>query len=268
VFPDHTAMAHELNIDEVTKLLRQLLAAMPEKPVVVEGLSQGKAKRLRDELETLIARLRLFAERLDPIRRPDFVFDPSNPEFVGQLIGRTLIEQPRSPLSNLPKFYGSGVYAIYYRGPFPAYKPIKGNETPIYVGKADPPTPDAKTVVEQGPKLCTRLGEHAKSIRAAVSTLSIDDFDCRFLVVQSGWQRSAEDYLIHRFHPLWNQGLCYGFGKHGDDPGTRSNSRSPWDTIHPGRGWATKAGNKPNPLSIEQIMEQIAQHYHAHPPKV
>jgi len=261
IFHDHTAMTSQLNIDETRKLLRLLLEAIPENPPAVEDLTTSRVKRLRGEVETLIGRLQQFAERLDPIRRPDFVFDPSNPQLVGQLIGRTLIEQPHHPLDKLPKFYGSGVYAIYYRGPFDAYKPIKTMKMPIYVGKADPPTPDAKTVMDQGPKLCTRLGEHAKSIRAAISTLRIEDFVCRYLVVRSGWQTSAEDYLIHRFQPIWNQDICYGFGKHGDDPKTRANTRSPWDTLHPGRSWATREGNKPNPYSPDEIKQQIAEHY-------
>ncbi|MCL2649119.1 MAG: Eco29kI family restriction endonuclease [Phycisphaerales bacterium] len=261
-------MTNQLNIEKIGKLLQLLLEAIPDKLPAKEDLTTSRAKRLRGEVETLIAKLQQFAERLDPIRRPDFVFDPSNPEFVGQLIGRTLIEQPRHSLDELPKFYGSGVYAIYYRGAFAAYKPIKATETPIYVGKADPPTPDAKTVMDQGPKLCTRLKEHAKSIRAATSTLRIEDFYCRYLVVQSGWQKSAEDYLIHRFHPIWNQSICYGFGKHGDAPGTRANTRSPWDTLHPGRDWATRTGNKPNPCSPKEIMDLVAEHYRKHSRRV
>lgn len=260
-------MSNEINTLELAKLLAELLKAVPESPGVIGGLSASKAKRLRNELESVIVRLRILADRLDPIRRPDFIFDPSNPEFIGQLIGRTLLEQQRNPLGNLQKFYGSGVYAIYYRGPFSAYRPIRSKEIPVYVGKADPPTPDAKTVVEQGPKLWGRLAEHAKSIRAARTTLDISEFDCRFLVVQSGWQRSAEDYLIHQFHPIWNQSICYGFGKHGDDPKTRSNTRSPWDTLHPGRTWATRDGNRPNAIPAAQIAVQIAEHFRKHVPQ-
>ena len=53
-------------------------------------------------------------------------------------------------------------------------------------------------------------------------------------------QNGAENYLIDLFKPIWNSeiGICYGFGKHGDDPGTRKNLRSPWDSLHPGRDWA------------------------------
>ena len=264
-------MPDEFNIDEVGKLLRMLLDALPERPGVVDGVSTQRAKRLRGEIETLLSRLRLLAEGLDPIRRPEFIFDLSDPKHVGEIIANTLVQQPRVAMGNLPKFYGSGVYAIYYNGAFPAYRPIKGKETPIYVGKADPPTPDAKTVVDQGTRLWGRLKDHAKSIRVAQEApqgnLKLDDFNYRFLVVQSGWQKSAEDRLIHRFHPIWNEAICYGFGKHGDSPDTRKNTRSPWDTLHSGRAWATREGNKPNPLSPDQIISRIAAHYGKYPPQ-
>jgi hypothetical protein len=254
-------------VDDLFKLISELLRALSETPARLDPASRS-AKRLRGSVEQLIPRLRELEDHLDPIERPDFVFDPSNPKILGKLIGQTLIERERKPLQSVPKFYGSGVYALYYRGGFEAYAPIRGTETPIYVGKADPRTPDAKSYVEQGPKLSARLAEHAKSIRAASTTLKVEDFECRFLVVQSGWQRSAEDYLLNLFTPIWNQKkICYGFGKHGDDPDTRRNTRSPWDTLHPGRRWATRPGNKPNPLSIEKIMERIAEHYRQYPPQ-
>ena len=163
------------------------------------------------------------------------------------------------------EFYGSGVYALYYNGKHPAYRQIVRKNTPIYVGKADPPTPLATRPVDQGPKLAIRLGEHAKSIRVA-ENLRIEDFDCRFLVVKSGLQKAAEDFLLNYFKPVWNQPLCKGFGKHGDDPKTRSNARSEWDTLHPGRRWATHTGNTPNSKTPDQIIAEIAGHFERHPP--
>ncbi len=219
-----------------------------------------------DEIGRAIVRLERLRESIDPIRLPDFIFDPSNPKFVGELVGKTLVEQPSQPLAALHRFYGSGVYAICYTGNFPPYHPIVGRKTPIYVGKADPPTPEAGNAKEQGTKLWARLAEHTKSIRSA-KNLDVNDFQCRYLVVQSGWQRSAEDYLIHRFSQIWNQPTCFGFGKHGDAPTTRVNTRSPWDTLHPGRPWATREGNKVNPLTTKQLIERIAEHYRLHPPE-
>ena len=67
-----------------------------------------------------------------------------------------------------------------------------------------------------------RLNEHRKNIAKAASTLRLDDFEYRALVVQTGWQSAAENYLIDLFKPIWNNevGICYGFGKHGDAPET------------------------------------------------
>jgi hypothetical protein len=186
---------------------------------------------------------------------------------VGKLIADTLLVQKRRPLGSLPKFYGSGIYALYYRGSFDVYQPIVGTETPIYLGKADPAQQQATTPTAQGTRLWGRLKDHRRSIDAALN-LSLEDFECRFLVVKSAWQGTAEIYLIQHFMPVWNNevGICYGFGKHGDDPKTRSNTRSPWDTLHPGRLWATKTGNVSYHLSDEQIEAQIAEHYQKYPP--
>ena len=248
----------------VTQLLNSLPAGASLDP---SRLTKAALTRLRRDLPVARERLIQLSRHLDPIQQPPFVFDPTNPEIVGGLMGRTMMEQKRRRLDSLSKFYGSGVYAIYYSGNFDAYAPIRGGETPIYVGKADPPTPDCKTVEEQGPKLVGRLSDHAKSIRSASGTLRLEDFDFRFLVVQSGWQRSAEDYLLNEFHPIWTSGACDGFGKHGDAHTKRVHPRSPWDTLHPGRPWATREGNVNNPLSVAQIKEQIAAHFLKYPPR-
>lgn len=161
---------------------------------------------------------------------------------------------------------GAGVYAIYYKGDFAPYAPLSGTDHPIYVGKADPDNQAAKDAVSQGTKLSGRLKEHAKSIRKATSTLSIEDFECRFLIVQTGFQKSAEDYLINFFKPIWNSEtkICFGLGKHGDSSETRGNKRSPWDTMHPGREWADASTE--NQKAPELILQQIAAHLDAHPP--
>ena len=93
--------------------------------------------------------------------------------------------------------------------------------------------------------------------------LKVEDFDCRYLVVRSAWVETAEDLLIHQFKPIWNNEIkiCYGFGKHGDKSTTRSNERSPWDTLHPGRPWATDEGNTPNKRSVDHIRQDIAAHF-------
>lgn len=226
----------------------------------------GPARRkLEREIRGVIEELGSFLNTLDPIRQPTAVFDPSNPKVVGRFVSLALVAQQRHPLAEIPNAYGSGVYAIYYNGPFPAYAPISGTETPIYVGQAAPAVNNARTPMEQGARLCGRLSDHKKNIGTATTTLDLDDFEFRSLVVQSGWETAAEDYLIHLFRPIWNSEtkILYGLGKHGDDAGTRANKRSPWDTMHPGRKWAE--ASKEDAKTPATIRTELKRHFAEHP---
>ena len=224
------------------------------------GTDARSVKKIRLELEKAVSEIKATTERLDPVWRPESIFDPSDPSTAGRVVALTMVAQERHSLAAIPEFYGAGVYAIYYRGDFLPYLPLKDKDHPIYVGKADPDRQGAKDAVTQGTKLSARLNEHARSIRKATTTLKIEDFECRFLIVQSGYQKSAEDYLINFFKPIWNSEtkICFGLGKHGDSSDTRVNKRSPWDTLHPGREWADRTFE--NQKSPEVINEQIAGH--------
>jgi hypothetical protein len=231
-------------------------------------LPAARAKLVRKTITEAYMKLRKVVEDLDPIKHPGFVFDPSNPNVAGRIVGITMIAQDRKPLAALERFYGSGVYAIYYKGNFAAYSRVSKREHPIYVGKADPADPASKTATEQGDRLANRLNDHRKNIGKAQTTLRLEDFDYRAIVVQTGWQTAAEDYLIHLFKPIWNSevGICYGFGKHGDDPGTRANLRSPWDTLHPGRDWAHRDSNMKDARPKKRIIDEINRHLEKYPP--
>ncbi len=112
-----------------------------------------------------------------------------------------------------------------------------------------------------------RLRDHLRSIGKAEDTLRVEDFQYRSLVVQSGWQGAAEDYLIHLFKPVWNNetGICYGLGKHGDAPTTRANLRSPWDTLHPGRDWAWRDPNMADARPPDRIIADLREHFASEP---
>src|SRR3984885_2469389 len=157
------------------------LKELSEKLVQEEAsqLAAPRAKRVRKTISDAYEKLRRVMEDLDPIKHPGFVFDPSNPNVAGRIVGITMIAQDRKPLANVERFYGSGVYAIYYNGKFPAYKAISKREHPIYVGKADPADPASKTAMEQGDRLANRLNDHRKNIAKATSTLSLEDFEYR-----------------------------------------------------------------------------------------
>ena len=87
-------------------------------------------KRIDVGVQELVAHLRRLVIELDPVKQPEFVFDPSDPAVVGRFIALGLIAQPLKPLATIEPFYGSGVYAIYYSGKFHPYQPISGTETP------------------------------------------------------------------------------------------------------------------------------------------
>ncbi|MFZ4695986.1 MAG: Eco29kI family restriction endonuclease [Verrucomicrobiia bacterium] len=263
--PDPTAF----NAEDFVHRLAKLLESLPVDLAEISAFSSPKLKGLRERMGSLLLELQRFSRALDPIQPPPFVFDPSDPKVIGELIARTLLIQPKRPLSGTGerRFYGSGVYAIYYRGDFHCYAPISGTENPIYVGKADPRSMHARTVEEQGTGLWTRLNDHKRSIGTA-ENLRLEDFDCRYLVVKSAWEETAENHLITYFKPVWNNEMevCYGFGKHGDSGETRRNQRSPWDTLHSGRSWASAEKNVPNARSSREIAADIAKHFERHPP--
>lgn len=227
-------------------------------------ITPSQRRMLQAEVRDVIGELGQLLQSMDPISLPTAVFDPSNPKVVGRFVALAMVAQERKPLAQLTQAYGSGVYAIYYSGPYDAYSPIRGTETPIYVGKSGPQVSGARTPLEQGPKLTGRIKEHKGNIEKAISTLDIADFHYRALVVQSGLEVAAEAYLIHLFQPIWNNemGILFGLGKHGDASTTRANKRSPWDTLHPGRAWATtEIGKTP-----EAIKAEVAAHFLKNPP--
>lgn len=254
--------------DELSALLDALLSLAP----VALGDCSHWTKRTRDDLRRRLkatkADLESLLSTLDPVRQPPMVLDPASPEVVGRLIGDTMLVQQRMAVAELSPFYGSGVYAIYYDGNFPAYQPLRRSETPIYIGKADPAKPAARSPEEQQDRLFRRLSDHVRSLTSA-DNLAVEDFSYRYLVVVSAWQITSETYLIERFHPVWNREskVCYGFGKHGDAPLTRANSVSPWDTLHAGRRWAGTKDSRANAKSSDQIVEDIAEHFRKYPPE-
>jgi len=79
-------------------------------------LAAPRAKKVRKTIGEAYEKLRKVMEDLDPIKHPGFVFDPSNPNVAGRIVGITMIAQTRKQLANVEKFYGSGVYAIYGNG--------------------------------------------------------------------------------------------------------------------------------------------------------
>ena len=198
-------------------------------------------------------------------RRDIPIIEPYNPldkMNLGENVAERLLQGEVHPLPPAP-FIGAGVYAIYYHGDFPLYRRLaeqnaEGCVVPIYVGKAVPPggrRGGNDLSASPGKALHKRLTDHHDSICEA-ENLNIDDFSCRFLVVDDIWIPLAESLLIQRFRPVWNSVLD-GFGNHTQGSGRDNQRKSPWDSIHPGRPWASHL--RPNATDTQQIINQIQQ---------
>jgi hypothetical protein len=178
--------------------------------------------------------------------RSEPAYNPLDKRNLGVSVADALLAKAIGPLPPEEPFIGAGVYAIYYTGSFPAYRPISlksksSTETPIYVGKAVPAGARKGGFgldVEPGTVLYNRLAEHADSIRQT-KNLDVADFLCRYLVVDDIWIPLGESLLIQTFSPVWNH-LIDGFGNHDPGKGRYQGQMPSWDVLHPGRSWASR----------------------------
>jgi len=189
-------------------------------------------------------------------------YNPLDKLRLGESVTQALLARPVATLPLPESFAGAGIYALYYKGNFAAYRKIAEKNAndrwtePIYVGKAVPPgaRKGGYGLGElPGEVLCRRLREHAESIQQA-ENLSLDDFRCRYLVVDDIWIPLGESLLISMYSPLWNKVLD-GFGNHDPGAGRYNQQRSTWDEIHPGRLWAARL--KPNTRSKKDILRSV-----------
>ncbi len=191
----------------------------------------------------------------------ELVFNPLAKRNLGKSVVDALLESQVLPLRNIGIFSGAGVYAVYYHGSFPKYRPLSllnelSSNYPIYVGKAIPKGGRKGTSADaslDSTALSKRLQEHKSSIEAA-SSLNIEDFTYRSLVVDDIWIPLGETLIIQRFQPLWNQ-VVDGFGNHDPGKGRHVGMRPPWDELHPGRAWAYRC--QPPKNTKKQILEAV-----------
>lgn len=249
--------------------------------LLMQQRSKGRKHRRREGLPAVgrgeyphgvpRARIRLTRDQVLPsAERRVIAFNPLLPRYLGHSISRAFLEQACEPLPPERPFQGAGVYAIYYRGNCPYYRLIAERnqaecKVPIYVGKAVPPGARKGVFVEEpGRALYKRLAEHAESIAEVERNvdpndqgwLRQQDFRCRFLVVEPVWIPLIESLSITEYRPAWN-GLIDGFGHHDQGVTRRTQRRSFWDTLHPGRVWARDfAPNDLNPQAIADILQR------------
>ena len=193
-------------------------------------------------------------------------YNPLDKVHLGESVRDALLRQPVRPLPPAEKFDGAGIYAIYYVGDFPAYSRIAERnrndrlEAPIYVGEAVREGSRTGGLVAESittSKLYERLRQHAKSIDQ-VENLRLEDFSCRYLVVDDIWIPLGEALMIRSFSPLWNK-IIPGFGIH-DTGSRRIQTTSAWDTLHPGRHFVSKRKLPPNPKTQEEWVRDVQQY--------
>lgn len=186
-------------------------------------------------------------------------YNPLDKLNLGESVADALLAKNIIPMKNIDPFAGAGIYAIYYNGEIGPYKPItraSGKEIPIYVGKAVPPGARKGNFglnSDPGSVLYKRLKEHADSIQQA-NNIDMNDFLCRYLVVEDIWIPLGESLLIAKFSPIWNK-IIDGFGNHDSGRGRYNQMRSRWDTLHPGRPWAEKC--KERSETYQQIITEL-----------
>ncbi len=196
----------------------------------------------------------------------DGPYNPLDKFNLGRSVAEALLLRPVAPLSSRAELGGAGVYAIYYTGDFPPYRPVASKncgdtyDQPIYVGKAVPKGARKGGLgfdASKGNALRDRLRKHANSINDA-RHIELTDFHFRSLVVEDIWIPLGENMMIEQFQPIWNI-VIDGFGN--NDPGMRraTQYRSPWDVLHPGRAFAEKLAN--GGTTPEMITKRLADYF-------
>lgn len=146
-------------------------------------------------------------------------------ELALQLSREVLTMEP-TELTSASSPRGPGCYVLFYAGRAALYRSAGRGALAIYAGAAT--------------SLAGRLGRHRVSL-TAVDDFEVQDFFAAVVPTCSAGQASYVEHLLTtKLQPVWNDIRLRGFGSRAQ--GTtrqRGQIRSPWDTLHPGRPWAT-----------------------------
>jgi hypothetical protein len=181
-----------------------------------------------------------------PFDRNQYVFETPDLPQLFQQAREQLRNSTPLPLGGIPRFPGVGVYTIEYQGDFPDYHLLSsrsrnGEYVPIYAGKAVPRGWRTGRFGTPEQELYQRLADHSRSIRSSTN-LDNSDFIVRFIILEGdaiGLTGALEAEVIRWKQPPWNTCID-GFGNHDPGSGRYEQARSSWDTLHPGRQWATR----------------------------
>ncbi|GAA3251571.1 Eco29kI family restriction endonuclease [Nonomuraea helvata] len=161
-------------------------------------------------------------------------FDPLSTEQIAVTICENFERQPLVSMTHeIPRFEGSGLYALYYRGTsVHLYLPLANLQIPVYAGQALSSNSATGERVRERFPLHSRLKQHRLSIMEG--GLSIAEFRFRALLMPDVHADLGENGLRVGYQPIWNSKLK-GFGSKEQGSTTRQSKKSKWDTVHDGR---------------------------------
>ena len=160
-------------------LLDELVTAHASVLLAVDRrLGSGERNPARTRLLSIAANLK--AQLTKPTMQ---AYNPLDMNNLAESTARAFANQPVLNLAELKPFEGSGVYAIYYSGPFELYMPIsddnrrtQGSQA-IYVGEAgrDKRKGVSASSSVSGKVIYARLEDHKASIQFA-KNIEVNDF--------------------------------------------------------------------------------------------
>jgi hypothetical protein len=161
-------------------------------------------------------------------------FDPLSTKQIAITICETFERQPLVSMTHeIPRFEGSGLYALYFRGTnVELYLPLADLQIPVYAGQALSSNSATGERLRERFPLHSRLKQHRISILEG--GLPSIEFRFRALLLPDVHADLGENGLRVGYQPLWNSKLK-GFGSKEQGATTRQSKKSKWDTVHDGR---------------------------------
>ena len=126
----------------------------------------------------------------------------------------------------------------------------------LYIGKAagESAKQGFRTASTSEKKLFQRIGQHVGSIRQA-RNLSLEDFRCRYLVLNDAYISLAESVMIRLFRPPWN-GMS--LGSNGVGGPRMAGKESLWDSLHLGRKGRPRGSSARAREAAKVILQRVA----------
>lgn len=186
------------------------------------------------------------------------LFNPLRRENLERAVQWALESAPPVPLVSFPEAPIDGLYALYYTGPHPLYRPVSSPActVPVYVGTARPGWNSRGQMGLRG-RMGRRLEQYRKSLDE-VEDLDAQDFQVRYLPVEEIWMDGPERLMLGDHRPVWNI-VVRGLGVHPQGAGTRAGPRTQWDELHPGR--SRSKGQGVARLSRAELRQAVQQHF-------